>query len=89
MKFCWALLPLLALALGCAQSGDASNSGGAAAVTPVVFEGPTVTFSVPDMSCPDGCAVVVHDTLVATEGVKDCNVDFDNKLAVVSIDPDT
>jgi copper chaperone CopZ len=47
---------------------------------------PTVVFSVPDMMCPEGCAVEVKEILAKQPGAKDVLVDFEGKTATVAID---
>jgi copper chaperone CopZ len=47
---------------------------------------PTVEFSVPDMMCPEGCAVEVKEILAKQPGAKDVLVDFEAKTATVAID---
>jgi copper chaperone CopZ len=61
----------------------------AATATPAVFNvagAPTIEFSVPDMMCPEGCAVEVKDILAKQPGAKDVLVDFEGKTATVAID---
>ena len=49
----------------------------------------TVEFDVPDMMCPDGCAVAVKEILARQPGAKDVKVDFDSKTAIVAVDRDS
>jgi copper chaperone CopZ len=56
--------------------------------TPAAFNaagGPTVEFSVPDMMCPDSCAVKTKEILAGQAGAKDVRVDFEAKTATVVV----
>jgi copper chaperone CopZ len=58
-------------------------------VTPTTFNvpgAPTVEFSVPDMSCPEGCGVKTKEILAKQPGAKEVVVDFDSKTATVAIE---
>lgn len=54
-----------------------------------IANAPTVEFSVPDMMCPEGCGVAVEGILSKQPGAKDVLVDFENKKAIVAIEPGT
>ena len=80
--FC--LVSLVGLCLGCGGSGASLPE-----TTPVAFNAagaPTVEFSVPDMMCPEGCAVKTKEILSDATRRKDVVVDFDAKTATVAID---
>ena len=47
---------------------------------------PTVEFSVPDMMCPDSCAVKTKEILAEQRGARDVLVDFEAKTATVVIE---
>ena len=47
---------------------------------------PTVEFSVPDMMCPDSCAVKTKEILAEQRGARDVLVDFETKTATVVIE---
>jgi copper chaperone CopZ len=47
---------------------------------------PTVEFSVPDMMCPDSCAVKTKEILAEQPGAKDVYVDFEAKTATVVVE---
>jgi copper chaperone CopZ len=49
---------------------------------------PTIEFSVPDMMCPESCAVKTKEILSEQPGVTDVVVDFDSKTATVAVDKD-
>jgi copper chaperone CopZ len=83
------VLACLLFVAGCSQS---ANTGGEAAVTEVSFNtagAPTVEISVPDMMCPDSCAVAAREVLSAQPGVKEVLVDFDTKRATVAVDTES
>jgi copper chaperone CopZ len=47
---------------------------------------PTVEFSVPDMMCPESCAVATREILESQPGVQEVLVDFETKSATVAVD---
>lgn len=49
----------------------------------------TVTFSINGMTCPMGCAASIEKKLQQTQGVKDAQVNFEKKTAVVEYDQKT
>lgn len=49
----------------------------------------TVSFSVPDMMCPDGCGVKTKEILSKVPGAKDVKIDFETKTAIVAVDDQT
>lgn len=75
------------LAIGCSrQSAEQSVSE---SMTPIAFNAagaPTVEFSVPDMMCPEGCAVKTKEILSEQPGAKEVIVDFEAKTAIVAIE---
>jgi copper chaperone CopZ len=82
----------LALVLVGCQKRESEQMAGAAAdtVTAVAFNvdgAPTVQFDVPDMMCPESCAVKTREILSEQPGVTDVVVDFDSKTATVAIEP--
>jgi copper chaperone CopZ len=78
------ILVLAALCIGCSEgyapppeaTQRAFNAAGA----------PTVEFNVPDMMCPEGCAVATKEILSALPGAKEVVVDFESKTATVAVD---
>lgn len=86
-----ACLALFTLAVGCSQQpATTADTTADAAVTTIAFNpagAPTVAFDVPDMMCPQSCAVKVHEILSEQPGVKDAVVDFDARMATVAIEP--
>lgn len=87
--YCLTVMALSFVVFGCSQSPNESDSITTEAATPAVFNSdgaPTVEFSVPDMMCPEGCAVEVKEILVKQPGAKDVRVDFEAKTATVAID---
>lgn len=46
----------------------------------------TKTFTVEGMTCAKGCAASIQRKLAKTEGVKEANVDFETKTAVIEYD---
>lgn len=85
-----ACLALFTLAVGCSQQPATSTAAAPESVTVVAFNvdgAPTVAFDVPDMMCPQSCAVKVHEILSEQPGVKDAVVDFDARMATVAIEP--
>jgi copper chaperone CopZ len=91
MSLLAACLAIVALVVGCSrESAPAAADAAADSVTAVAFnvEGaPTVEFNVPDMMCPESCAVKTKEILSQQPGVKDVVVDFDAKTATVAIEP--
>jgi copper chaperone CopZ len=86
-----AVIALMGLCLGCSRM-ESPTVNGAAAITPAAFNSagaPTVSFSVPDMMCPEGCGEKVKEILSKQPGAKDVVVDFPNKTATVAIDKST
>jgi copper chaperone CopZ len=68
---------LLSIA-GCADSPASAVFNAAQA--------PTVEFDLPDMMCEDGCAQAVEDILQRQAGVKEVQVNFAGRTAMVVID---
>jgi copper chaperone CopZ len=82
------VLVVLGMLAGCGKS-DLSTSETA---TPVAFNlsgAPTVQFNVPDMMCPESCAVKTKEILSEQPGAKEVVVDFDSKTATVAIEEGT
>ena len=82
------LAGVLVFVVGCSQSNQQSTEL-PKSTTPVSFNAsgaPTVTFSVPDMMCPEGCGAKVKEILSSQPGAKDVVVDFPNKTAIVAIE---
>jgi copper chaperone CopZ len=78
------MLFVAAFCLGCSESDVLSPE-----VTPTTFNvagAPTVEFRVPDMMCPQGCAVKTKEILSEQPGAKEVVVDFEAKTATVAID---
>ena len=46
----------------------------------------TLSYNIEGMTCSFGCANKVNTAITSIEGVSKCNVDFDNKMAVVTYD---
>jgi copper chaperone CopZ len=77
------------LVAGCAQQGDEGLTSAAGSLNSASFNlsgAPTIEFSVPDMMCPDSCAVTTREILAAQPGAKDVLVDFEAKTATVAIE---
>jgi copper chaperone CopZ len=88
--FSLAAFALLLSIAGCSES-TAPRADIVTTTTPAVFNvngAPTVEFSVPDMMCPEGCAVEVKEILAKQPGAKDVLVDFEAKTATVAIEQD-
>src|SRR5438874_13522725 len=82
-------LTSIALFVGCGRETNAPSAA-AGDATPVAFNrsgAPTVEFSVPDMMCPQSCAVAVKKILSQQPGAKEVYVDFDAKTAIVAVEP--
>ena len=75
MKYCIAFAALALFAVGC--QSEHSTAPKAAN---------TVVFSVPDMMCEESCAKQVNKALAAQPGVKEVEVDFEARRAVVVVD---
>jgi copper chaperone CopZ len=89
--YCLTVIALLFTTAGCSDSMAPSSEVSVAPATHVVFNAtgaPTVEFSVPDMMCPEGCAVEVKEILAKQPGAKDVLVDFEAKTATVAIEQD-
>jgi copper chaperone CopZ len=74
---------------GCIETTESPDNVSAEAVNPTTFNiqgAPTVEFSVPDMMCPDSCAVKTKEILAEQPGAKDVRVDFEAKTATVVIE---
>jgi copper chaperone CopZ len=72
---------------GCAEhKGESPPTDSMSAASFNASASPTVAFSVPDMICPEGCAVAVKELLARQPGVKEVFVDFDAKTATVAIE---
>ncbi len=82
------LLAVSMLLVGCSQTPSNSSvpSEKTTAVAFNVSGAPTVEFSVPDMMCPESCAVKVKEILSEQPGAKEVVVDFDAKTATVAIE---
>lgn len=86
---CLAMLVLSFAISGCADAPNAPVGASPESATPVVFNlagAPTVEFSVPDMMCPESCAVKTKEILSQVPGAKDVVVDFETRTATVAID---
>jgi copper chaperone CopZ len=80
MKYFVALAALAVLAVGC----QSELSTAPEAATPEAAT--TVVFSVPGMMCEESCAKQVNKALAAQPGVKDVEVDFEARRAMVVVD---
>ncbi len=89
-RYALSLLGLLALGCSSATSPapEAATPTATAAAEAVPADVRTVAFSVPGMTCPGGCAPVVKRTLEGLPGVVKCEVDFDTKTAMCSVEKD-
>jgi copper chaperone CopZ len=80
---------LALIILGCQQrESEQAADMTPESVTAVAFNvdgAPTVAFDVPDMMCPESCAVKTRQILSEQPGVQDVIVDFDTKTATVAI----
>jgi copper chaperone CopZ len=77
----------LLLVAGCAEQ-DTDVTGGIE-TTAVSFNqanAPIVEFRVPDMMCPESCAVTAREILESQPGVREVLVNFETKSATVAID---
>ena len=54
--------------------------------TTIVEADATATISIDGMVCQHGCANYLSDQISTMEGVKDCQVSFENFLATISYD---
>ena len=83
---------VLSLAVsGCTDSNEFTAGISAESATPAAFNvagAPTVEFSVPDMMCPEGCAVKTKEILSEQPGAKEVVVDFEAKTATVAVEKD-
>lgn len=89
--YCLAVLSLSLVVSGCSQE-PTKPADVAAETTPAIFNAagaPTVQFSVPDMMCPESCAVKAKEILASQPGVKDVRIDFETKTATVAIEEGT
>lgn len=77
-------LIVVGLCVGCGR--DDLPAPDATAVAFNVEGAPTVEFSVPDMMCPDSCAVKTKEILSEQPGAKEVVVDFDSKTATVAVE---
>ena len=76
-------------AAGCADTTYPSADLSRESATPAAFNvagAPTVEFSVPDMMCPESCAVKTKEILSQQPGAKEVVVDFDSKTATVAVE---
>ena len=79
----------LAFTVGCGERSENSAGQTSKEATTVAFntaDAPTVEFCVPDMMCPESCAVKVKEILSEQPGAKEVVVDFDAKTATVAVD---
>jgi copper chaperone CopZ len=79
----------VAMFAGCSQQGSETSFAEPDQITTASFNtagAPTVEFSVPDMMCPEGCAVEVKEILAKQPGAKDVLVDFEAKTATVAVE---
>ncbi len=82
MKCCVTLAALAVLAAGCQSELSTEPEATTVQVTP------TVAFSVPDMMCEYSCVEQVKKALAAQPGVKEVEVDFEARRAMVVVDRD-
>lgn len=86
---CLAILSLSFSIFGCSEATVAPADISAQSTTATAFNvagAPTVEFSVPDMMCPESCAVKTKEILSEQPGAKEVVVDFDSKTATVAIE---
>ena len=76
------LLAVTALSIGCGGSDTESNS------TAPTTAANQVSFDVTGMTWATACGAAVRETLAGLDGVDDVKVDFPNKTATCTIDPD-
>ena len=82
------MLLILALAVACgnkAENEEKTPEKEVAFVAEVVPNA-TSTLDVEGMTCEMGCKAAIEKHLSKTEGVANCEVDFENALAVVEYD---
>lgn len=81
---------LVVAALGCSSSAPApaapetTTAEAPAAALPANAQ--LVSFSVPGMTCAEGCAPIVKETLEDLPGVLQVNVDFETKTATCALE---
>ena len=88
MHFRCALLLSLSV-FGCSDATTTTTNIPANSTTAAVFNAagaPTIEFNVPDMMCPEGCAVATKEILSAQPGAKEVIVDFESRTATVAIE---
>ena len=84
-----ATLLITCAVLGCSRVGTEGKAAAPKPITPASFNSanlPTVSFSAPDMMCPEGCGEKVKEILSSQPGAKEVVVDFDGKTATVAIE---
>ncbi len=79
MKKILGLLVVVLFFMGCSNT-SIDNNVEANTITSMKIEG---------MTCQEMCAGRIEDKIARTEGVKECEVDFENNRATVSYDSET
>ena len=82
-------IALAVLISGCTKQARDMSATAAESVTTVAFNpagAPTVEFSVPDMMCPESCAVKTKEILAEQPGATDVRIDFEAKSATVAVE---
>lgn len=79
---------ILALAVACGNKAEKEEQTPEkeVAVVAEVVPNATSTLDVEGMTCEMGCKAAIEKHLSKTEGVANCEVDFENALAVVEYD---
>ena len=83
------VVALCILLLGCSESAVAPSTNSVDDARKVAFNtagAPTVEFSVPDMMCPESCAVATREILESQPGAQEVFVNFATKSATVAVD---
>ena len=87
--YCFTMLVLSFAITGCTDVANSPATTSAESETPVVFNAagaPTVEISVPDMMCPESCAVQTKEILSEQPGAREVIVNFEAKTATVAIE---
>lgn len=85
------VLAAFGLLMACGSSNESESADVPTNVTETaVAPGSEMTYvadiGIEGMTCSVGCAGMIESKLAAMDGVKDCSVDFENKVAHVSYD---
>ena len=87
--YCLVMLVLSLIGTGCTEAVNSPADISADSTTAAVFNvagAPTVEFSVPDMMCPESCAVKTKEILSEQPGAKEVVINFEAKTATVAVE---